>query len=124
MKILALSRAAALVCASLRTAYPQIATAVALACGVAVLMLTSGDLAVLSNSLRKLDDYAGKVHNDLPLLKICAIAMLAEFASDICRDAGEAALAKRIEIGIRIGITASAFPLIIRIMQKIGGLIE
>ena len=109
VKILVLCIAAALICASLRTVYPQVASAVALAAGVGAMMLSRADIAVFADALRVLDgltDDGGR----LTLLKICAIAIVAEFASDICRDAGEGSLAKRIDTGVRIGIVVTAVP--------------
>lgn len=121
-RILALCLASALICAALRTAHPQIAAAVALACGVGVLMLSLGDLSVLADALRRLGAFAPE-KEALSLLKICGIAIAAEFASDICRDAGEAALAKRIDVGVRLGITAAALPAAGEIMESIAGLL-
>ena len=122
VKILVLCIAAALICASLRTVHPQIASVVALAAGVAALLLSKADIAVFADALRKLDELtAGS--GQMALLKTCAIAMVAEFASDICRDAGENSLAKRIDTGVRIGIVVSAIPTAGNIMQSIAEMI-
>jgi len=64
------------------------------------------------------------VGGQFALLKICALAMVAEFASDICRDAGESSLAKRIDTGVRIGIVASAIPSAGNILLSIAELIR
>ena len=122
VKILVLCITAALICASLRTVHPQIASVVALAAGVAAMLLSKADIAVFADALRKLDELSGS-SGRLALLKICAIAMVAEFASDICRDAGENSLAKRIDTGVRIGIVVSAIPSAGDIMKSIAGMI-
>ena len=54
---------------------------------------------------------------------ICGIAVIAEFASDICWDAGEGALAHRIDVGVRIGVVASALPAAAEIMERIAELL-
>lgn len=125
LRILVLCISAALVCASLRTVHPQIATAVALAAGVAALMLSTEDLGRFAGAVRSLEDYArlGGVDQS-HLIKICGISMIAEFASDICRDAGEGALAHRIDVGVKIGIVAAALPLAAQIMERIAALLE
>lgn len=124
LRILILCISAALICASLRTMHPQIASAVALAAGVAALMLSTGDLGNFSQTVRQLEAYAAESGIDHAyLLKICGIAIVAEFASDICRDAGEAALAHRIDAGVKIGITASALPTALDIMERISRLL-
>ena len=124
LRILALCVSAALICASLRTAHPQIASAVALAAGVAALMLSTEDLGRFAGAVRQLEDYArqGRSHQ-IYLIKICGVSMIAEFASDICRDAGEAALARRIDAGVKIGVAAAALPVAADIMERIAALL-
>ena len=124
LKILVLCIAAALICASIRSVHPQMASAVALAAGVAAMLLSRTDIEVFSNAVRSLDELGGDANGRLTLVKLCALAMVAEFASDICRDAGEAALAKRIDMGVRIGIVASAIPSAAAIMSAIAGMIK
>jgi len=125
LRILGLCLAAALVCASIRSAHPQIAAAIALAAGVAALMLSAQDIRIFSDTLRQLDRYIDQDGAEgIQLLKLCALAMVAEFASDICRDAGESALAHRIDTGVRIGIAASAMPAVAEIMACIVALLE
>ena len=123
LRILVLCLSAALICMTLRAAHPQIAAAVAMAAGVAALMLSGADLGGFAWTLQTLEDCAQAAGQPLYLLKICGIAMIAEFASDICRDAGEAALARRIDVGVRIGIVASALPAAVEIMESIAALL-
>lgn len=119
-RILALCISAAFVCASIRAVHPQIATAVALAAGVAAMMISVEDIGSLSRAIDALEAYAPHAENGRPnLMKICAIAMIAEFASDICRDAGEASLARRIDVGVRIGVAVSALPTAGAILEKL-----
>ena len=122
VKILVLCITAALICASLRSVHPQMASALALAAGVGAMLLSRADLAVFSDALKQLDQISGGEH--MALLKICAIAMVAEFASDICRDAGESSLAKRIDTGVRIGVVVSAIPSAGSIMNSISEMIR
>ena len=122
VKILVLCISAALICASLRTVHPQIASVVALGAGVGAMLLSKADIAVFASAVRKLDEFTDGGER-LALLKICAVAMVAEFASDICRDAGESSLAKRIDTGVRIGIVVSAIPSAGSIMQSIAEMI-
>lgn len=119
-RILILCLSAAFVCASLRMAHPEIATVVALAAGIAALNLSVDDIHGLSSAVASLEAFANRGNGTRhELLKICGIAMVAEFASDICRDAGEAALARRIDVGVKIGIVVTALPVTAEIMDKI-----
>lgn len=124
LRILMLCVSAALICASLRSAHPQLATAVALAAGVAALMLSVEDLGRFAGAVRSLEGFAREGGVDqIHLLKICGVAMIAEFASDICRDADEAALAHRIDAGVKLGIVAAALPLAAELMERISALL-
>lgn len=125
LRILALCISAAFICASIRSLHPQIATAVALAAGLAALLMSIDDLSALASALKKLEDYAsGAGLQYRYLLKICGIAIVAEFASDICRDGGEAALAHRIDTGVKLAITASAIPMVLEILEHISSLLQ
>lgn len=122
LKILSICVSAALVCACIRGIHPQMASVLALAAGVAALMLSRTDIAAFSDALRKIErlDEGGS----MALIKLCAVAMVAEFASDICRDAGEASLARRIDTGVRIGIAAAALPSAGEILSAVAGILQ
>lgn len=124
-RILILCVTAAILCAMLRTLQPQLAAVAALATGVAALLLSASDISVFVQTVRKFEamtEISGL--NDLSLLKACAVAMIAEFASDICRDAGELALAHRIDTGVRLGLCASALPIASQVMQSLNAILS
>ena len=125
LRIVSLCIAAALVCATLRAAHPQVAAVVALAAGVSALMLSVGDLGRFAAALRALEDTAeAGGANGTWLVRLCGVALVAELASDVCRDAGEAALAKRIDMGVRLSIAAAALPLASQILERISELLS
>ena len=123
LRILVLCLSAALICMTLRTAHPHMAAVVAMAAGMAALMLSNADLGTFSRAIRTLEGCLQEDTQPLYLLKLCGIALIAEFASDICRDAGESALAHRIDVGVRIGVVASALPAAAEIMERIAELL-
>ena len=121
LRIVALCLAAALVCAALRSVHPQVAAAAA---GVAALTLSLDDLGGVSSALRALEGTAEAGGADGGwLVKLCGLALVAELASDVCRDAGEAALARRIDMGVRLSAAAAALPLAARILERISELL-
>ena len=123
LRILLLCVVAAMICASIRTQHPQIASAVSLAVGVAVLGLSLPDLKLLTDAARNLEDKLPDKNGGLFLLRLCGIALMAEFASDVCRDSGEAALARRIDAGTKLAMLASALPLASELMETIASLL-
>ena len=117
-RIIALCLSAAMICVSLRTSQPQIASAIALAAGVGTLLISLQDIGEVAGTLKKLEALAsegGCAYGSM--MKICGIALVAEFASDICRDCGESALATKTELAGKIVILAVAMPMITSIAQ-------
>lgn len=57
------------------------------------------------------------------ILKIIGIAYIAEFASQISKDAGQGAIASKIELGGKILILAMAIPILTAIIETVIGLI-
>lgn len=53
------------------------------------------------------------------LLKITGIAIIAEFAESICKDAGEKAIASKIEMGSKVIIIAISIPIISSLLELI-----
>ncbi|MBQ3409432.1 MAG: stage III sporulation protein AD [Clostridia bacterium] len=53
------------------------------------------------------------------MLKITGIAILAEFATSICKDAGESAIASKIEIGSKVLIVTTSIPIISSLLEII-----
>ncbi len=53
------------------------------------------------------------------LLKILGVAYLAEFAAAICQDAGEQAVAKKVEFAAKIIIAVLALPIMIAILESL-----
>ena len=120
LRILILCVTAAMVCASIRTLHPQIASAVALAAGLAALMLSLQDIRLLSDAALAVEKLLPQTTGDRYfLLRLCGIALLSEFASDICTDSGETALAKRIEMGTKLALLAACLPMTTELIEMI-----
>lgn len=120
IRILILCVAAAVASTMLRAMHPQMASVIALAAGTAALMLSASHIQSFAEAVRKLEEIAqtGGM-NHILLLKLCGMAVIAEFASDICKDAGEGALAHRIDMAVRLGIMAGAVPLAAELMETL-----
>ncbi len=57
-----------------------------------------------------------------PVLKCAGIAVITKFGGDICRDAGESALASKTEICGRILMVAAALPVLTDLLGTLSGL--
>lgn len=116
--------AAALACAVVRASRPEMAFAVALAAGAAALLMLNGDLRSAAGLISELSEESGFSHGGAGLLlRAVGIALVSEFGAQLCRDAGESALAGRIDLAARLALLVMAAPLIGEVLDLISGLL-
>jgi len=53
------------------------------------------------------------------LLKIIAVSYAAEFAAGLCRDAGESALAAKVELAAKVVVLLLAVPIVVNILDSV-----
>ncbi len=99
---------------------PEFAVYVSLIAGALILVLVldkmSGVINLLSNLANKTS-----INKDFIflLIKITGIAFLTEFAVSICKDAGESAIATKIDMGGKVMIIAISIPIIASLLETI-----
>ena len=122
VKVAALCVATAMICAALRVQRPEMATALSLAAGVAVLAMLLGELTRAAEGLSVLRDRLG-VDADIAavLLKGAGVAVLSELGAQLCADAGETALAGRVTLAARVAMLALCAPLLTELVDAVGG---
>jgi stage III sporulation protein AD len=123
VRLVLLCVAAALVCAMLRVDRPEMAAAVAMAAGTTAFLMVVGDLKAVSDAARALASGAGvSGESTLLMLRAAGIALIAEFGAQISRDAGESALAGRIELGARVALAAMSVPVLTGLVTRLATL--
>ena len=99
---------------------PEFVIYVELIAGVIILTMAFNELGQVLNMIK---DYSNKISINnkfiIILLKITGIAILSEFATTICKDAGETAIASKIEIATKIMIIATSIPIISSLLEVI-----
>ena len=116
--------AGALVCAMLRVQRPEFRLAAAIAAGLAALALTMDGIASGVDTLTQLAQEAGLSGETTGLMmRATGITVLAEFGAQLCRDAGESALAGRVELAGRTFLLTMAAPLLSDLVGRIAGLL-
>lgn len=99
---------------------PEFAIYVSLAAGILILSMT---FDTITQIIDLIESYSQKVSISnkfvVVLLKITGIAILAEFATSICKDAGETAIATKIDIGSKVLIIAASIPIISSLLEVI-----
>ena len=99
---------------------PEYAIYVSIIAGILILYLSLEKLSGIINLLQSISDktYINKQFLGI-LLKITGIAIITEFAVSICSDAGEKAIASKIEIGSKVIIIAMSIPIISSLLELI-----
>lgn len=99
---------------------PEIALQLSILAGASIFILVISKIRVIVDLLQTLADQANiNSYYLLIILKIVGIAYLAEFGAQICRDAGESALATKIELAAKVGVIIIAIPIIVAITESL-----
>jgi stage III sporulation protein AD len=115
---------AAIVAAMLRRYNQEYAITIVIAAGIIILIEMLSSLAPAIRQIQTLLSSAGLSSSyALILFKTLGICFLAQFAADSCRDAGENALASKVELAGKITIVILALPLFEKIAKTAVGLI-
>lgn len=109
----------ALVIMLVRQHRPEFATLAALAAGLVSFFMLKDELAGVISWLEQAGT-AIRAPNETvaTMLKAGGVALLCEFASDLCADAGEKALAGRIDLAERVLLTAMCIPFAAQMLQQ------
>ena len=99
---------------------PEIALQVSIVAGLIIFMLIASKLSAV---LELLEDYADRAEIKpvyfSVVLKITGIAYITEFGSEVCRDAGESAVASKIELAGKVIIVVLAVPVVTSLLDLI-----
>lgn len=103
----------------LRQIKPEMAIQLSILAGVAIFLLIMDKIRIIIDLMQKLADQANiSSYYLFIILKVVGVAYLAEFGCQICRDAGENALATKVEIAAKIFVVILAIPIIVAIMES------
>lgn len=120
IKIVGIGLIALVIVIILKQYRPEYTIYVSIFAGVLILTLTMSKISGIINLLKSISDktYINKQFLGI-LLKITGIAIITEFAVSICTDAGEKAIASKIEIGSKVIIIAMSIPIISSLLELI-----
>ncbi|MFR2299372.1 MAG: stage III sporulation protein AD [Clostridium paraputrificum] len=98
----------------------DLAALILLAAGVVIFIYCISQVSEVVNFLKTIADKAGidTVYIQI-VLKILAIAYLASFASEICKDAGAGSLASKVEFSGKMFILVLAIPILMAVLDSI-----
>ena len=99
---------------------PEFTMYVSVAAGIIILLLVMDKLSAIINLLTNLANRTS-INNEFIflLIKITGISILTEFASSVCKDSGETAIASKVDMGGKIIIIAMSIPIIASLLETI-----
>lgn len=120
IKIIGIGLVALVIIIILKQYRPEYAIYVSIISGILILFLAMEKLSGVINLLQSISDktYINKQFLGI-LLKITGIAIITEFAVSVCSDAGEKAIASKIEIGSKVVIITMSIPIISSLLELI-----
>ena len=116
---------AAVLCTCLKRKWPEIALVTAIAAGIFLLASFLPQIQNIAEKLESVSNSIGSGFQEIKLmLKACGISLAAEFGVQICKDAGESALAGRIHLCSRIAVLGMAAPVAAEIISRLSLLLS
>ncbi|GAE87645.1 stage III sporulation protein AD [Acetivibrio straminisolvens] len=119
-QIIGLALVATVIALLLKAHRPELALQISLVTGIIIFLVILGKITAVVDLL---NSYAQRVNIDMvyinTLLKIVGIAYIAEFGAEVCRDAGEGAIASKVELAGKVIIVVMAVPIITSLLDLI-----
>lgn len=124
VQVVGLGLIAALLALILKEHRPEMALQVSLVAGAVIMLLVLNRIVEAVQVITETAVAAGiNLVYLQTLLRVIGIAYLAEFGSQLCRDAGEGSIATRVELAAKVIILVMAVPVIVEIMESVLGMI-
>ena len=120
IQVIGLAIIATVIIAVIKAQRPEIAIQISIAAGIIVFTMILGKISAV---IELLNSFARKINIDTiyisTLLKIVGIAYIAEFGAEVCKDAGESAIASKVELAGKVMIIVLAVPILTSLMDLI-----
>lgn len=121
-KLLIAGIVAAVICVLLRQYKPEYRLFVSLAAGIVILICAIGYVAPVIDEIKVLMPSNTSEFMEI-LLKALGVCYITQFAGDACRDAGETAIASKLELAGKVTLLVLALPLIKELVVTVNSLI-
>lgn len=116
---------AAVLCMIVRQYRPEMALGLSTACGVLIMAAAVAMLAPSVSAIATLTEAAGLDDGYAQiLLKALAVCYITQLSADCCRDAGEGAIASKVELAGKAAIVAVSLPVFASLAELVTELIN
>ena len=120
IKIIAIGFVAVISIIIIKQYKSEFAIYISIVAGIIILYMIIDQLENIIDLLKSISEKSGISSEFLGLLiKITGITFLTEFAISICKDAGEGAVASKIEIGSKVVIISMSIPIISNLLEVV-----
>jgi len=120
LQIVGIGLIAAVLSITLKQEKPEMALFIGIAAGALILLLLIGEIRDIVVFIQRISVQANVDFMYLStIFKVIGIAYIAEFGSQICKDAGENAIASKIELGGKLIILVLTIPILTALMEVI-----
>lgn len=120
MQIVAIGLIATVLVVVVKNLRPELGVLLSVVAGITIFLLVLGKIGSIIDVIT---DLATRAEINMvylsTILKIIGIAYIAEFGAQISRDAGEGAIATKIEFAAKIMIMVLAIPIIVAVLQML-----
>ena len=118
IQIVGLGMIAAIISIILKSQRPEISIQISILAGLIIFTLILTNLTAVISLMQEI---ANRVDLDLvyvaTIIKIIGIAYISQFGAEVCRDAGEGAIASKIEFAGKILIVVMAAPIVLALLN-------
>lgn len=120
VKIIGIAFLALAIIIILKQYKPEFAMYVSILAGAIILLMSIGKLTGIITLLENISAKT-KVNGEFLaiLIKITGIAFLTEFAVSVCKDAGETAIANKVDLGGKVIIIAISIPIVSALLETV-----
>lgn len=120
IKIIGVGLIAVIVITVLKQYKPEFTVYISICAGAIILGLVMTRVSAVIQLLTELSNKVSDTNGFLKILiKITGIAFLTEFAVNICKDAGESAIASKVDLGGKVIIISMSVPIISELLETI-----
>jgi stage III sporulation protein AD len=122
--VIGFSLCAAALSVLLRQYRPEHSLLLSIGCGVGILIWLLGEMAPLTEQIRRIASMAFSGETSGILLRSLGICLITQIACDTCRDVGEGAIAARLELAGKAAMLLLAAPMFVQLLEEALALIK
>lgn len=124
MKIAAIAIGGVIMAAIVKSFKPELSLYVVLATVLVIFLMALDKLTAVFQFLSSVYDEMTYGRDFFPIIvKVLVVAYLADFTSQLCKDAGEAAIGSKVELAGKIVIFYLSMPVLLAILELINSIL-